>query len=120
MQYNLDPVRFGELLKQALQEKGMTQIGLARIIGVSGNSIFAYVSGKNFPSLDVFAKIVVALNFSADYLLGLSGPKDLKQEYDELREDLLIMRTSYASMPEKKRKAFLQYVRSIAEEDNNK
>jgi transcriptional regulator with XRE-family HTH domain len=111
---DLDKELFGSILRQAIFERGMTQSGLARIIGVTPNSIQNYLTGASFPSLDVFARIVKALNYSADYLLGFTAPRDLDGNPDELNEEILIMRSSYTSMTPKQKKAFLDFVRSLA------
>lgn len=107
---------FPAILKQALYERGMTQRGLARIIGISPNSVHSYLIGRNLPTLDVFAKMAIALNYSADYLLGFTGPKNLSGEDDSLKEEILIMRSSYTAMTDKQKKAFLEFVKSLTKE----
>lgn len=107
---------FPVILKQALYEKGMTQRGLARILGISPNSVHSYLIGRNLPTLEVFAKMAIALNYSADYLLGFTDPKNLSGEDDSLKEEILIMRSSYTAMTDKQKKAFLEFVKSIAKE----
>lgn len=107
---------FPAILKQAIYERGMTQRGLARIVGVSPNTIHSYLIGRNFPTLEVFVKIAIALNYSTDYLLGFTGPKALSGEDDALKEEILVMRSSYTAMTDTQKKAFLEFVKSITKE----
>jgi hypothetical protein len=46
--------------------------------------------------------------------LGFTAPRDLDGNPDELNEEILIMRSSYTSMTPKQKKAFLDFVRSLA------
>ena len=106
---------FPAILKQALYERGMTQGDLPESSDIP-NSVHSYLIGRNLPTLDVFAKMAIALNYSADYLLGFTGPKNLSGEDDSLKEEILIMRSSYTAMSDKQKKAFLEFVKSIAKE----
>lgn len=54
------------------EELGLTQEELAEKIDVSLPQINRYEHGKNNPTSDIIVKIAVALNTSADYLLGLT------------------------------------------------
>lgn len=61
---------FGERLKQARLKCGLKQSALGAIVGVSASFISQCESGRKFPRLDVFLKIVDALNVSPNYILG--------------------------------------------------
>ncbi len=60
----------GQRLKQARLNLGLKQSALGAIVGVSASFISQCESGRKFPRLDVFLKIVDALNVSPNYVLG--------------------------------------------------
>lgn len=63
--------KFSERLKQILKDSNMTQIALAKKIGMSQGIVNNYCTGKREPTLDVLVLICKTLNESADYILGL-------------------------------------------------
>lgn len=63
--------KFNERLKQLLKEKNMSQVALAKKIGMSQGIVNNYCTGKREPSLDVLILICKTLEESSDYLLGL-------------------------------------------------
>ena len=63
--------KFSERLKEVLKDRGVSQLALAKKIGMSQGVVNNYCTGKREPTLDVLIKICKALNESADYLLGL-------------------------------------------------
>lgn len=63
---------FGENLKIALASAGMTQVQLADKLGTTGASISRYVKGERKVSPEMIVNMAVALNVSADELLGIS------------------------------------------------
>jgi len=67
--------QFGENLRNALASVGMTQVQLADKLGTSGASISRYVSGARKVSPEVIVKMALALNVSADSLLGIELKK---------------------------------------------
>ena len=58
-------------LNEILKEKNISQVALAKMIGMSQGVVNNYCTGKREPTLDVLISICLALNESADYLLGL-------------------------------------------------
>ena len=63
--------KFSERIKQVIKENGISQLALAKKIGMSQSVVNNYCTGKREPTLDVLILICKALNESADYLLGL-------------------------------------------------
>lgn len=61
---------FGKRLKDKLTENGLTQHGLAVLIGVTDSEISRYIKGERTPSLPVLIQLADKLNTTADYLLG--------------------------------------------------
>ena len=66
---------FGERVKQTLKELGITQKRLAEILQVQTSTLCEWLNDHNEPPMQTIADIVVALEVSTDFLLGL-------KEYD--------------------------------------
>lgn len=62
--------RFGELLAELRQDKGMTQRQLADILFVSVGTISNYEKGKHLPDVERLKMISDYFNVTTDYLLG--------------------------------------------------
>ena len=64
---------FGEILKQTLEERGLSQKWLADAADTKEATISRYINGVNKSArLDILVSIAKALNVSTDYLLGLT------------------------------------------------
>lgn len=61
-----------ERLKEELKSCALTNVEIAKRIGVSPEMITQYVTTKKLPKLDTFARLCKELDLSADYILGLS------------------------------------------------
>ena len=59
----------GDRIKEARKKKGFTQEQLAERLDVSVEFIGQIERGLKLPSMNVFIKLIEALNVSADYLL---------------------------------------------------
>jgi len=62
--------QFGERLRMAREIRRFNQAGLAAKAGFPASSIAMFEGGMRKPSLENFRRLVVALEISADYLLG--------------------------------------------------
>lgn len=73
----------GQRINRALGKRNMTQKELAEKVGVSEKSISAYVNGiKGCPSGKRIREFAIALDVSADYLLGLVPDDVLSKDFD--------------------------------------
>ena len=63
-------MKFNERLKKLREEKGLTQVQLSELTGISTRMIQKYESANARPRLDAAEKIAKALNVTADQLLG--------------------------------------------------
>lgn len=61
---------FGEQLKEIRTEKHLKQTDIAKILNVSGNTVRAWETDKQEPSLATLLKLSELLEVSTDYLLG--------------------------------------------------
>lgn len=62
---------FKQILKEFLNENGMTQVDFAKKIGVRQSQVSEWLKGKAKPNYDTLKQMSLALEVSADYLLGL-------------------------------------------------
>ena len=76
---------FGNRLRAIREKRGLSQVQLVKMIAKIGviqdyksDTIGKYERGERLPSCYKLHDICVALNVSADYLLGLSDKEDLK------------------------------------------
>lgn len=60
----------GACLKAELGEAGMTAVELAERMGVTPNLIYAYISGRSYPSVPALIRIAEILGTTTDRLLG--------------------------------------------------
>ena len=58
-------------IKTVRTAKGMTQVQLAKILGVTKQSVSNWENDNILPSIEMLKKLSLALSVSADYLLGL-------------------------------------------------
>lgn len=69
---------FGVLLKQLRQERGYTQVQLAKKLNKSKSSICKYESNEKFPTLETMIDISILFNVSLDYLAGIEKGKSFQ------------------------------------------
>ena len=62
--------KFGETLKELMDERNLNGKQLGAEIGVAGPTITRYISGKHLPDIDILVLIADYFNCSTDYLLG--------------------------------------------------
>ncbi len=58
-------------IREVRQARGMSQVELARLLGVTKQSISNWENDNIQPSIEMLVKLARALSVSADYLLGL-------------------------------------------------
>lgn len=81
----------GSRIREARQKLGLSQRRLAEEAGVGEMYLSEIERGLKMPSMNIFLKIITALNVSADYILRdelPSGEKYLNQELSEKLRDL--------------------------------
>ena len=81
---------FSIRLKQTLENKNITQRQLAALVNTSEVTICRYVAGQRKPGADMLYKLCVALDVSADYLIGTDEAVSNRQrEYINSLEALI-------------------------------
>lgn len=63
---------FGERLKEIRTEKHLKQTDIAKLLNVSANTVHAWETDKQEPSMTTLLKLSKILEVSLDYLFGKS------------------------------------------------
>ena len=104
----MDMIAIGSKIKEARERAHLTQEELAEIVDISPTHMSVIERGVKTPKLDTFAKIVKALNLSADALL-----QDGMEHADESVIAELSMRIS--RLPQKEQTRILNAIRALTE-----
>ena len=64
-------MEFSKILKSIMLEKALNQVQLAQKIGVKQSQVSEWLKGKSKPGYDNLKAMCVALDISADRLLGI-------------------------------------------------
>ena len=84
----MDSKKMGYRINDAMQMRNLLQKDLAKILGVTDNTISYYCSGSRTPRLEHLVQIADALDVTTDYLLGLTNdPERVPSVADELGLD---------------------------------
>lgn len=84
----MDKVSLGSKIKEARASKGFTQQELSRAADINEMYLSEIERGVKMPSMNVFIKLIVALDISADYVLRDVMPAGKEFVYDELTHKL--------------------------------
>lgn len=60
---------FSDRLAALRKQRGLTQDGLADLIGITKTQVYRYENGTSQPTLDVIKKLAVALSVTSDQLV---------------------------------------------------
>lgn len=69
------PQTFGQRLKRARQDRGLTQPEFAKLAGILDGNLSRYELDKSTPQMKTAVKLAGALGLSVDWLLGLNGER---------------------------------------------
>lgn len=84
----MDKSVLGKRLRDIRQEKGYTQSALAEIADIGNVYLGEIERGLKMPSLNIFIKLIEALDVSADYILRDELTSGKEYIYDELTQKL--------------------------------
>lgn len=96
MYMDFDKKAIGERIKDYRLKRGFTQSDLAKQANITRIALGNYERGERIPTIDIFARIAMALNASIDELMGykpgqLSTIQQIKQDFAnagyELKEE---------------------------------
>lgn len=84
----MDKSALGQKLRDARQQKGYTQHALAEIADIGNVYLGEIERGLKMPSLNIFIKLIEALDISADYILRDELTSGKAYIYDEITQKL--------------------------------
>ncbi len=64
-------------IREVRQTRGMSQVELAGLLGVTKQSVSNWENDNIQPSIEMLVRLALTLGVSTDYLLGLDGRKTL-------------------------------------------
>lgn len=100
-------IELGRRLAQLRKERGFTQIELAEKLGIVQAIISDYERGKLRPHHEMLARLAVALQVSADQLLGL---KTQPQKSSPLNRRFLRRLQAVDKLPQRDQEALLRTI----------
>ena len=92
---------FAERLKELRKQAHLTQVELAKLLGIGQSSYADWERGKKKPTQENLVKIAQILDVSIDYLVGNSEEKS-----DELDNIELLFRMNSKGLTEKEKEIF--------------
>lgn len=84
----MDKAALGQKLRQARLDKGYTQQSLSEKADIGEVYLSEIERGLKMPSMNLFIKLITALDISADYILRDEFPTGKDFVYDELTQKL--------------------------------
>lgn len=100
---------FGEKLKELRTSAGMTQVRLAKEIGVSQGTVYFWEKGINEPTAVYIAAVAEFFGVSADELLGITPPR---QGTVRSEEEVKVMQV-YRALPSAKRRTAVALLEAL-------
>lgn len=70
----------GQKIKQLRKQRGISQIALAKTLGVSKSVVSSYENEIHMPPYDVLIRIALLFGVSTDYLLGVPSYQSINVE----------------------------------------
>lgn len=77
-------MRFNEILKELITERGLTQKQLARELHIPVSTLGGYVQGTSEPDFEMLKAIAGYFSVSTDYLLGMTSPNTISFQEENL------------------------------------
>ncbi|MGB9803565.1 helix-turn-helix domain-containing protein, partial [Desulfofundulus sp.] len=108
---------FAKRLRQLIKERDIRVTDLAWGSGVAPKTIYSFLNGTTFPSVETLLNMSAYLGVSVDYLLGKTDePTGIALEEGEEYEEILTIRRLYRQLSEKERNIIKTLLRSMVEE----
>lgn len=101
----------GERLREEREKRDLTQDELAGLAHIAKRTLRRYELGETEPDADILARLVVALNVSADYLLGRTDKPT--EHLPEVDPETLALAITIMKFPEHTRHALIGIVEAM-------
>ena len=104
-------------LRELRKDKGLRQIDLAQILGISPQSLGYYENQVNKPDPEMLVRIANYFNVSVDYLLGREDDfgNVVVSENNEITPEEKELLTLFRSLPNIRRKTVMDSIRFMSE-----
>ena len=102
---------FAERLKELRKQSHLTQVELAKRLGIGQSSYADWERGKKNPTQDNLVKLAQILNVSVDYLVGNTEDKE-----DRLDNIEILFRMNSKGLTEEEKKVFKKELIEFMEE----
>ena len=86
--YKLEKIKIGEKIREVRKSRNLTQQKLAEMADIGIMYMGEIERGVKFPSMNVFVKIIEALDVSADYILRDEIHSGKEYVFDEITKKL--------------------------------
>ena len=106
-------------LRQARENKGITQVKMSVDLGIAQETISGYEIGRITPSIKVLHKIADYLNTTTDYLLGRVDTDIplMKIKANDISEEESQLLFDYRHLNEDKKKELIWYVNALKQKE---
>lgn len=101
----------GPKLRARARELGLSDVEVARRLGLSQSRYANYVADKREPDFSTFIKICGVLGTSPDLLLGFNVPSEASSEDDHLRQEI---HAATLSMSQRGLRTLVEVARALA------
>lgn len=102
---------FGSRLKQARNDKKLTQAEAAKLVGIDDTTLSKYENDKSEPDNETLRKLIELYGVSYDWLYGDKN-KLYRNNLKEKEMEILELLRKY---PEAKQDAFLEFLKSMGD-----
>ncbi|QXA19241.1 helix-turn-helix domain-containing protein [Streptococcus gordonii] len=111
-------MEFSERLKELRKQAHLTQVELAKRLGIGQSSYADWERGKKNPTQDNLIKLAQILNVSVDYLVGNSDEENTNKELEDIEllfrmnskgltdEEKVVFKKELIEFMEERKKAF--------------
>lgn len=106
---------FGKILKELRGEQGLTQVQLAKAIGVSQGTIYFWENGINEPTSFYVVALADFFNVSTDELLGHSSEYCAVHDASTAEAETAEIVRLYSALPNDKKKTALALLKALRE-----
>lgn len=104
----MNQVKIGEFIAELRKEKNMTQLDLAKKLGVTDRAISKWENGRGMPELSIIKPLCEELSITINELF--CGEKIIKKDFTEKAEENIINTLEYTNIKIKKTKGLFMSV----------
>lgn len=119
---------FGNRLKNLREERGLSQVELAKILNIANSTLSLYESGSREPNFEILKKIANYFNVSTDYILGrnevMSSQIENKENHNIDEKIMNLVKERFtdkiADLTEEQQNKVLEYIEFLISKSSKK